>query len=87
MKVAIVGGGVAGLAVAEALLSSTARIDVTVYEQQPRAGGLVRTERRDGYLCEHGPSGFLDNTPQLKTLDPLQQTVQQHPQFPADHHS
>ena len=68
MKVAIVGGGVAGLAVAEALLSSTARIDVTVYEQQPRAGGLVRTERRDGYLCEHGPSGFLDNTPSTLAL-------------------
>ena len=68
MKVAVVGGGVAGLTVAEALLSSTPEIDVAVYEQQPRAGGLVRTERRDGFLCEHGPSGFLDNTPSTLSL-------------------
>jgi len=39
-----------------------------VYEQQPRAGGLVRTERIDGFLCEHGPSGFLDNAPATADL-------------------
>jgi oxygen-dependent protoporphyrinogen oxidase len=70
MKVAVVGGGLAGLTVAEALLSAdpSRPLDVSVYEQHPRAGGLVRSERVDGFLCEHGPSGFLDNVAATSAL-------------------
>jgi oxygen-dependent protoporphyrinogen oxidase len=38
-----------------------------VLEAAPRAGGNIRTERRAGYLCEWGPTGFLDDAP--ATLD------------------
>ena len=34
-----------------------------LFEAQEQAGGNVRSERRDGYLCEWGPNGFLDNEP------------------------
>ncbi|MBI4478238.1 MAG: protoporphyrinogen oxidase, partial [Acidobacteria bacterium] len=70
-KVAIVGAGVAGLSLAEALdrLSTPADpIEVIVFEKTGRAGGNIRTERVDGYLCEHGPNGFLDNSPPTLAL-------------------
>ena len=36
---------------------------------RPRApGGNLRTERVDGYLCEWGPNGFLDNVPETLAL-------------------
>jgi oxygen-dependent protoporphyrinogen oxidase len=38
-----------------------------VLEAASHAGGNIRTERRDGYLCEWGPTGFLDDAP--ATLD------------------
>ena len=65
-RVAIVGGGLSGLALAHALLRRTTPdlpIEVSVFESERRAGGLLRTERVDGFLCEHGPSSFLDRAP------------------------
>jgi protoporphyrinogen/coproporphyrinogen III oxidase len=56
MHVAVVGGGLAGLVAADALVSRGAT--VTVFEIAPRFGGQVRTERADGFLIEHGAEGF-----------------------------
>jgi oxygen-dependent protoporphyrinogen oxidase len=53
---AIVGAGAAGLAAAYRLMRLGH--DVTVYEASERAGGSVRTERRDGFLAEHGPNSM-----------------------------
>jgi oxygen-dependent protoporphyrinogen oxidase len=68
-RVAIVGGGIAGLAVAYALRSRSApgEIDVTLYEKGDRCGGNLRSERINGFLCEWAANGFLDNSP--PTLD------------------
>jgi oxygen-dependent protoporphyrinogen oxidase len=52
----IVGAGAAGLAAAHRLMRLGH--DVTVYEASERAGGSVRTERRDGFLAEHGPNSM-----------------------------
>jgi len=54
--VAIVGGGVAGLTAAYRLKRKGLR--VVVYEASDRAGGVIRTERREGYLAELGPSSM-----------------------------
>jgi oxygen-dependent protoporphyrinogen oxidase len=54
--VGVVGAGVAGLAAAYRLMRLGH--DVTVYEASDRAGGAVRTERRDGFLAEHGPNSM-----------------------------
>ena len=65
-RVVIVGGGIAGLSIAHALLKQQARdrgIDVVVLERAPRVGGNIRTEQVDGFTCEWGPNGFLDNAP------------------------
>lgn len=67
-RVAIVGGGVAGLAAAHALRAQAPETDIVVLEGRDRVGGHVRTEIVDGYICESGPDGFLDNAPQTLAL-------------------
>ena len=54
--VAIVGAGVAGLTAAYRLKRRGAR--VVVYEASERAGGVIRSERREGYLAELGPGSI-----------------------------
>ncbi len=61
MKIAILGGGIAGLATAHHLRKTGA--DVTVFEARDRLGGNVRTETVDGCRVEWGPNGFLDSEP------------------------
>lgn len=58
-RVVIVGAGLTGLATAFRLHRAGAR--VTVVDAAPRAGGLLRSERRDGYLVEWASHGFLDD--------------------------
>ncbi len=54
-EIAIVGGGVAGLATAYELRAR----DVVVLEGAPRVGGNVRTLRRDGCTIDLGPDALL----------------------------
>lgn len=63
MKINIVGGGISGLSLAYALLERDPNIDVTVYESASRPGGKIWTEKTQGYVCEAGVNGFLDNKP------------------------
>lgn len=56
MRIAIVGGGMGGLFSARAL--SAAGHDVHVFEASSRAGGVVATSVKDGFLCEHAASSF-----------------------------
>lgn len=63
-RVAIVGGGIAGLATAHALKTEAPpETEIVVFEAGDRAGGHIRSETINGYLCESGPDGFLDNVP------------------------
>lgn len=71
LRVAIVGGGLAGLTTAYELVRRT-RIDllpieIRLYEAEDRLGGTIRSEERDGFLIEHGaPSFATDNTAGLR---------------------
>jgi oxygen-dependent protoporphyrinogen oxidase len=71
-RVVIVGGGIAGLAIASELDSlgtnGTVGAEVLVLEASPRPGGNIRSTREDGYLYEWGPTGFLDNVPETVAL-------------------
>ena len=69
-RIAIVGGGIAGLSLGFALTRSRFNIDadVLVLERSARPGGNIRTENLDGFLCEWGPNGFLDNVPETLAL-------------------
>jgi oxygen-dependent protoporphyrinogen oxidase len=53
----VVGGGISGLAIAHALGRKGQRVHVL--EKSDRPGGAVRTDIKDGYLCEAGPNSFL----------------------------
>jgi len=61
--VAIVGAGVAGLTAAYRLKRRGIR--VVVYEASDRAGGVILTERREGYLAELGPNSLMTGAASL----------------------
>src|SRR5580698_7406151 len=61
MKVAVVGGGIAGLATARALVG--AGHDAHVLEATERVGGVIGTSVVDGYRREHAASSFLGGPP------------------------
>jgi len=65
--VAIVGGGITGLAAAHRLqeLSRNRGIDVNVrvFERDARVGGKIRTERVGDFLLEAGPDQFVLHKP------------------------
>ena len=65
-RVVVAGAGIAGLAAAWEL--TRAGIDVTLLESERRPGGVIVTERRDGFLVEGGPDGFLAAEPELPAL-------------------
>lgn len=62
-RVAVVGAGISGLSAALRLLQQDPNVHVTVLEASSRAGGVIRTEHRDGFLIEHGPDAFITNKP------------------------
>jgi protoporphyrinogen/coproporphyrinogen III oxidase len=70
-RIAIIGAGISGLSTAFALqqLAEDAGLEVTtlILEKKERLGGKILSIREEGYLCEWGPNGFLDNKPM--TLD------------------
>lgn len=61
MRVAVIGGGIGGLAAARALVA--AGFDAHVLEAADHAGGVVGTTRVDGFLREHAASSFLGGPP------------------------
>jgi protoporphyrinogen oxidase len=66
VTVAVAGAGLAGLAAAWELGRSGA--DVALLEAARRPGGMVLTERRDGFVIEGGPDGFLAAEPDIPDL-------------------
>lgn len=62
-RVAVVGAGITGLSAAFRLITLRDDVHVDILEASDRVGGAIRTERRDGYLIEHGPDSFITNKP------------------------
>ncbi len=60
-SVAIVGGGISGLATAYYL--SKAGIASHLFEARPRLGGVIQTEQVEGCVVEAGPDSFLSAKP------------------------
>lgn len=60
-RVAIVGGGLSGLASAAQLRLKHPDIDVTLFEAGDRVGGVIHTESADGFLIDHGADMFATN--------------------------
>ena len=71
-RVVIIGGGISGLAAAHRLVErcgqSNGRMEIVLLEASERLGGIVRTERRDGFLLEGGPDSFISEKPEAIDL-------------------
>ncbi len=67
-RIAIIGGGISGLSLAYFLSEKDPELEVTVFESEKRPGGKIWTDRAEGYLCEWGVNGFLDNRPMTLAL-------------------
>ena len=81
-RIAIVGGGITGLAAALYLVEHVAPERVTLIERENRLGGKIQTERVQDFLIEAGPDSFLSSRPggvelcrQLGLLDELVGTL------------
>jgi len=62
IDVAIVGGGIAGLAAAYEL--SRRRLSLVVLERATRAGGVILSEEIDGFTIDGGPDALLIQKPE-----------------------
>jgi protoporphyrinogen/coproporphyrinogen III oxidase len=70
-RIAIIGGGIAGLSAAwylEKARQGGADLEWTLLEKSGRLGGVIQTERRDGFVLEAGPDSFLTVKPDAARL-------------------
>lgn len=65
-RIAIVGGGIAGLAAAYEL--QRRGHSFTLFERRARLGGTVETVRQDGFTIECGPDGWVTEKPWAREL-------------------
>ncbi|HVM32965.1 MAG TPA: protoporphyrinogen oxidase [bacterium] len=67
LRVVIVGAGVSSLACAHRLLKGVREkglaLDLQILEAGPRAGGVLSTVERDGFLMEEGAESFITDKP------------------------
>ncbi len=66
MRVAIIGGGIAGLAAAyelEKARGAGAEVEYTLFETRERLGGALASETVNGVVLERGPDSFLSEKP------------------------
>lgn len=71
MRIAIVGGGIAGLAAAYELENARAAgapVEYTLFEERPRLGGSLASEIVSGAVLERGPDSFLTEKPAAAEL-------------------
>jgi protoporphyrinogen/coproporphyrinogen III oxidase len=71
MRVAIIGGGIAGLAAAyelELARRGGAAVDYQLFEAGARLGGVISSEVVDGTLIERGPDSWLTEKPAAAAL-------------------
>jgi len=68
MKIAIVGGGISGLATAFYIKQAKPDVQITLFEKEKTLGGKMMTKNVDGFLFEEGSNGFLSNKPDTLEL-------------------
>jgi len=71
MRIAIIGGGTAGLAAAyelEKARKAGGTVEYTLFEQRPQLGGSLASEIVNGAVLERGPDSFLTEKPAAAEL-------------------
>jgi len=71
-RVAIIGAGISGLSAAYYLAQECEHqgcdVEIHLFERSDRLGGVIRTERSDGFLFEWGPENFVPFKPEAVRL-------------------
>ncbi|MCU1254822.1 MAG: protoporphyrinogen oxidase, partial [Candidatus Angelobacter sp.] len=70
-RIAIIGGGIAGLTAAfylEKARRAGADLQWALFEKSDRLGGVIQTERHDGFVIEAGPDSFISIKPDASRL-------------------
>ncbi|MEZ5360326.1 MAG: protoporphyrinogen oxidase [Candidatus Zixiibacteriota bacterium] len=63
-RVAIIGGGISGLSALHFLKHRFGNTcEAVLFEKEQRLGGTIGTDRKDGFVSDWGPNGFLDKVP------------------------
>ncbi len=65
-NIAIIGAGLTGLSIGHEL--KKLGINFTIFEQSDRVGGAIKTEKKNGFIFETGPSTGLMGSPELAEL-------------------
>lgn len=71
MRIAIIGGGIAGMSAAyelEMARRDGEAVEYTLYEASDRLGGVLSTENVEGLVLERGPDSFLSEKPAAAEL-------------------
>ena len=72
VRVGIIGAGISGLATAYYLIQESLQqdleLDLTILERSDHLGGVIRTEKSEGFLLEAGPQNFVAFKPQTLEL-------------------
>jgi len=66
VRIAVIGGGISGLAASTFI--GQAGHEVVCVDASAEPGGLIRSERIDGFLCEVGPQALLDGPDETRAL-------------------
>jgi protoporphyrinogen/coproporphyrinogen III oxidase len=70
-RIAIIGGGIAGLTAAyelARLARNGAQVEAVLFESSNRLGGLIETVREGGFTIECGPDGWVSAKPWAREL-------------------
>jgi oxygen-dependent protoporphyrinogen oxidase len=70
-RIAIIGGGIAGVTAAWQLArfaADGAEVEATLFEASARLGGIVETVRRNGFTVECGPDAWVTEKPWARDL-------------------
>ena len=67
-NIAVIGGGITGLAAAFYLRKLRPAARITLFESGSRLGGNIRTERREQFLVDAGPDSFIAGKPAAMNL-------------------
>src|SRR5947199_569109 len=62
-RIAVIGGGISGLAAAHRAHELEPAASITLFEASSRLGGVLQTEQRDGWLIERSADMFTTREP------------------------
>lgn len=57
--IAVIGGGITGLAAAQRIHEANPSINLTLFEAEDRLGGVIQSTEQDGFLFEHSADNFI----------------------------